>query len=57
MLNPAIGNRSAIPPILKSILGGGKPGMTGQHDAFVQISLTGMAERLNLPEESLDDWI
>jgi len=30
--------------------------LTAQHDAFVQISLAGMAAKLNLLEESLDDW-
>ena len=28
-----------------------------QHDAFVQMSLSGMAERLNLLGESIEDWI
>ena len=31
--------------------------LTAQHDAFVQISLAGMAARLNLLGESLDDWV
>ena len=31
--------------------------LTAQHDAFVQISLAGIAARLNLLGESLDDWI
>lgn len=30
--------------------------LTAQHDAFVQVSLAGMAARLNLLGESLDDW-
>jgi hypothetical protein len=30
---------------------------TAQHDAFVQISLAGMAAKLNLLGESLDDWM
>ena len=31
--------------------------LTAQHDAFVQVSLAGMAARLNLLGESLDDWL
>ena len=31
--------------------------LTAQHDAFVQITLTGMAARLNLLRESLDNWM
>jgi hypothetical protein len=31
--------------------------LTAQHDDFVAISLAGMAARLNLLGESLDDWI
>ncbi len=31
--------------------------LTAEHDAFVQISLAGMATRLNLLGETLDDWI
>jgi len=31
--------------------------LTAQHDAFVQISLAGMAAKLNLLGESLDDWV
>jgi len=31
--------------------------LTAQHDAFVQISLAGLAAYLNLPGESLDGWI
>ena len=31
--------------------------LTAQHDAFVQVSLAGMAAKLNLLEDSLDDWI
>jgi hypothetical protein len=31
--------------------------LTAQHDAFVQISLAGMAAKLNLLGESLNDWI
>ena len=31
--------------------------LTAQHDAFVQFSLAGMAARLNLLGESLDDWV
>ncbi len=31
--------------------------LTSQHDAFVRISLTGMAEQLHLLEESLDYWV
>jgi hypothetical protein len=31
--------------------------LTAQHDAFVQNALSGMAVRLNLLEESLDDGV
>jgi len=31
--------------------------LTAQHDAFVQVSLAGMAAKLNLLGESLNDWI
>jgi hypothetical protein len=31
--------------------------LAAKHDAFVQISLAGIASRLNLLGESLDDWI
>lgn len=31
--------------------------LTAQHDAFVQVSLAGIAARFNLLGESLDDWI
>jgi hypothetical protein len=31
--------------------------LTAQHDAFVQVSLSGMAARLNLIGESLDDRV
>ena len=31
--------------------------LTAQHDAFVQVSLAGMAARLNLLGGSLEDWI
>jgi hypothetical protein len=31
--------------------------LTAQHDAFVQTSLAGMAARLNMLGESLDDWV
>jgi hypothetical protein len=31
--------------------------LNAQHDAFAQISLAGMAARMNLLGESLDDWI
>lgn len=31
--------------------------LTAQHDAFVQISLAGLAGKLNLLGESVDDWI
>ncbi len=31
--------------------------LTAQHDAFVQISLAGMAAKLNLLGKSIEDWI
>nr|VFK12706.1 MAG: hypothetical protein BECKLPF1236B_GA0070989_103931 [Candidatus Kentron sp. LPFa] len=31
--------------------------LTAQHDAFVQVSLAGMAAKLNLLGESIEDWI
>ncbi len=31
--------------------------LTAQHDAFVEISFAGMAAKLNLLGESLDDWV
>lgn len=31
--------------------------LTAQHDALVQVSLAGMAEKLNLLGEPLDDWM
>jgi len=31
--------------------------LTAQHDAFVQVSLAGMAAKLNLLGESIESWI